>query len=117
MIGSAPPWTPSESARPPGWPSAPGEGIGSAAGAGAVQLFSSNATTIAPGVSLSQDTAGVTGVAEAGDGFGSTLALIRPGLGDTATRLAVGAPGEDSCAADIGTVQVFPVTDLDAEAS
>jgi hypothetical protein len=38
-----------------------------------------------------------------------------PGLGDPATRLAVSAPRENGSHVDSGLVQVFPVTDLDAE--
>ena len=64
---------------------------------------------------LTQDTAGVGGTAEAGDLFGDRLAFAAPGLGDPTTRLVVGVPAEDGAAADSGMVQVFPVTDLDAE--
>ncbi len=95
----------------------PGEDIGSAGNAGSVQLFSGSGANLAPGVGLSQDTAGVAGVAETGDLFGDRLAFAPPGLGDSATRLAVSAPREDGSAVDSGSVQVFPVTDLDAETS
>lgn len=54
---------------------APYEDIGSDTSAGAVQFFSSNATTITPGSALNQDTAGVSGAAEAGDTFGYALAF------------------------------------------
>jgi hypothetical protein len=95
----------------------PGEDIGSAGNAGSVQLFSGSGASLAPGVGLSQDTAGVAGVAETGDLFGDRLTFAPPGLGDSATRLAVSAPREDGSAGDSGSVQVFPVTDLDAETS
>ena len=95
----------------------PGEDVGSDSNAGAVQLFSSNNVTITTGVSLSQDTAGVSGVTEPGDLFGNQLAFAGPGLGDSATRLAVSVPSEDGAAVNQGAVQVFPITDLDAETS
>jgi hypothetical protein len=96
----------------------PGEDVGSESNAGSVQLFSSNnASTITPGAGLTQDTPGVGGSAEAGDLFGDRLAFAAPGLGDPVTRFAVGVPGEDAEATDSGLVQIFPVTDLDAEVS
>ena len=95
----------------------PGEDVGSDSNAGAVQLFSSNNITITPGANLTQDTAGVSGASEPGDLFGNQLAFAAPGLGDSATRLAVSVPGEDAAATNQGIVQVFPVTDLDAEAT
>jgi hypothetical protein len=96
---------------------APGEDVGSDSNAGAVQLFSSNNVTITIGANLSQDTAGVSGVTEPGDLFGNQLAFAAPGLGDSATRLAVSVPSEDGTVVNQGVVQVFPVTDLDAETS
>lgn len=95
----------------------PYEDVGSDSNAGAVQLFSSNNITITPGANLTQDTAGVSGASEPGDLFGYELAFAAPSLGDSATRLAVGVPGEDATHANQGMVQVFPVTDLDGEAS
>ncbi|HSU34617.1 MAG TPA: hypothetical protein VLJ88_03055 [Propionibacteriaceae bacterium] len=95
----------------------PGEDVGSKSNAGSVQFFSSNNITITPRASLTQDTAGVSGAAEAGDLFGDQVAFAAPGLGDSATRLAVSIPSEDGAAKDSGQVQVFPVADLDAEAS
>ena len=91
------------------------EDIGGASNAGSVQLFSSNGSTLSATAALTQDTPGVSGAAESGDSFGSRLAFARPGPGVSSTRLAVGLPGEDGAAADSGLVQVFPVTDLDAE--
>ena len=95
----------------------PGEDVGSDSNAGAVQLFTSNNVTITPGANLTQDTAGVGGAAEPGDLFGDQLAFAAPGLGDVTTRLAVSVPAEDGTATNQGLVQVFPVTDLDAETS
>jgi len=91
---------------------APGEDIGSARDAGVVQLFRSNLTTLTPRPALSQDTAGVSGVAEAGDLFGDRLAFGVLGRTESSMRLAVSAPGEDGAATDTGLVQVFPVTKL-----
>jgi hypothetical protein len=95
----------------------PGEDLGPNANAGAVQLFSSATDSFTAGVLLSQQTAGVSGTAEPGDGFGNSLAFAAPSLGDRLTRLGVGIPGEDGSARDTGRVQVFPITDLDAETS
>lgn len=95
----------------------PNEDIGSDANAGSVQLATSNGVTLTPTVALSQDTAGVSGATESGDAFGDKVAFAAPGLADGVTRLAVSAPGEDGAAVDSGLVQVFPVTDLDAEAT
>ncbi|HZA72414.1 MAG TPA: VCBS repeat-containing protein [Propionibacteriaceae bacterium] len=93
----------------------PGEDVGSQSNAGSVQLFSFNGVSLTPGTGLTQDTAGVSGAAEAGDLFGDTLAFAAPGLTDTVTRLAVGIPGEDGEAVDSGQVQIFRMTNLGAE--
>lgn len=93
---------------------APREDVGSGTDAGAVQFFSSNGTTLSTGVSLTQNTAGVSGAAEDGDFFGSALAWSAPVSG-TVSRLGVGAPGEDTTANNAGTVQVFPSNNLGAE--
>ncbi len=93
----------------------PSEDIGSAADAGSVQLFTSNGTTLTPGVGLTQDITNVADTAEAGDQFGRRIVLAPPGLSDTKTRLAVSAPMEDGPAADTGLVQIFPLDDLGSE--
>ena len=95
----------------------PGEDVGPAANAGSVQLFGSDESNLAPGVGLTQDTAGVSDVAEAGDLFGDRLAFGLLGRPSSSIRLAVSAPAEDGGATDTGLVQVFPITDLDAEVS
>ena len=93
----------------------PSEDIGSAADAGSVQLFTSNGTTLTPGVGLTQDITNVADTAEAGDQFGRRIVLAPPGLSDTKTRLAVSAPMEDGPATDTGLVQIFPLDDLGSE--
>ena len=95
----------------------PGEDLGAAVNGGAVQLFAGPTTSITPTAFLSQDTAGVAGVAESQDGFGNRLAFIGPSSTDPYTRLAVSAPTEDGEAVDSGLVQVFPLTDLSTEVS
>ena len=83
-----------------------------------MQLFSSDTEEIDPGTALSQDTAGVDGSAEDGDEFGTALAWIAPGLGDTRTRLAVGVPRENTTGGvDAGIVQVFPTNNLASDIS
>lgn len=94
----------------------PHEDVGAARDAGAVQLFSGNGLTLTPKASLTQNTAGVSGTSETIDWFGWSVAFARPGVGNTTTRLAVGAPLEtvgDNTQA--GMVQVFPLNDLAAE--
>jgi hypothetical protein len=95
----------------------PGEDAGTRRNAGSVQLFRSNETTLIPRAGLSQDTSGVSGVAETGDLFGDRLAFGLLGRPESSIRLAVSAPDEDGAATNSGLVQVFPVTNLDAEVS
>ena len=69
---------------------APGEDVGTVADAGAVVSISpSGASAI-----FSQDSAGMGGVAEAGDRFGAAISHL-PGLDSDGYRVAIGAPGED----------------------
>ena len=58
---------------------------------------------------VSQNTAGVEGASEAGDGFGASLAFSEPTSSTTASRtVAVGVPGEDlGRATDGGMVNLF----------
>ncbi|GAA1835191.1 VCBS repeat-containing protein [Microlunatus capsulatus] len=87
----------------------PLEDVGTIADAGAVQVFYGAAGGLsgARGRVLHQDVAGVADQAEAGDRFGSSVAmgdLNGDGFGD----LAVGVPLEDvNGRADAGAVQVF----------
>lgn len=97
---------------------APGEDLGSDTNAGLVQLFSSDTEEVDPGTALSQDTPGVGGSAEDGDEFGTAVAWIAPGLGDSRTRLAVGVPKENTTGGvDAGIVQVFPTDNLASDVS
>ncbi|MGW0461319.1 trypsin-like serine protease [Streptomyces tendae] len=74
----------------------PGEGLGSAAGAG--EAFYVRGGT---NVSVHQDRAGVPGAVEAGDGFGAVLAA-------DANHLAIGAPNENINGDDAaGNLAVF----------
>ena len=95
----------------------PGENVGSESDAGVVQLFSSDGVDLDPGPSLSQDTAGVSDSTQPGDIFGDEVAWAAPGLGDTATRLAVSATKEDGAANQTGMVQVFPMNSLGSEST
>ena len=56
-------------------------------------------------------------MAESGDHFGDRLAFGLLGRAESTVRLAVSSPNEDGAAANTGLVQVFPVTNLDAEVS
>ncbi|MFC7309200.1 FG-GAP-like repeat-containing protein [Streptomyces monticola] len=89
---------------------APGEAIGSEAGAGAAWLLHGGARGLldaggaAASVAWNQDTVGIPGVAEAGDTFGAALAT-----GDYNTDgrpdVTVGSPGEN---ASLGAVWLLP---------
>ncbi|MFD5073273.1 FG-GAP repeat protein [Streptomyces sp. NPDC058371] len=89
---------------------APGEAIGSKAGAGAAWLLHGRAQGLldangaAESVSWNQDTSGVPGVAEAGDTFGAAVATAdynANGVPDA----TVGSPGEN---ASLGAVWLLP---------
>ena len=86
----------------------PGEDLGTAADAGAVSVLYGSAGGLASnGQVLTQDTAGVPGVSEDGDGFGSAL-VAGSFNGDAFADLAVGAPGEDvGAAADAGAATIL----------
>jgi hypothetical protein len=91
---------------------APGEGLGPGqAGAGVVHvLYGSTGGLTAAGSQLwSQDSPGVGGVAEAGDGFGGALAA-GDFNGDSRADLAVGVPDENATAGSVfgaGVVHVL----------
>ena len=87
---------------------AAGETVGGRAGAGAVSLvLAGEAGFSTTGAQLfHQGAAGVPGVAEAGDGFGTAIAVGVFGGGGNA--MAVGVPGEDlGTAPDAGLVDVL----------
>jgi FG-GAP repeat len=87
----------------------PGEDIGSAFEAGAVNVLYGGAAGLngSGSQTFTQNTSGVGSTAEAFDGFGSSLAagdFDHSGFAD----LAVGVPGESSSISDIGAVSVVP---------
>jgi len=71
---------------------APGDTVSGRDGAGSVTVLQEK---YEHAVLLTQDTAGVPGRAEAGDGFGASLAL-NPRTATQVATLAVGTPGEDA---------------------
>ena len=88
---------------------APGEAIGTHTGSGAVNVFYGDRWKgLVGGGLIHQDTAGVPGVVEAGDGFGAVLAagdFNADGFDD----LAVGSPDEHiGNRADSGIIHVIP---------
>lgn len=89
----------------------PGEAVGGAAAAGAVQVIYGDAGSglTANGNQLfHQDSSGVPGGAEAGDRFGSAL-VVDDVTCDGIDDLVIGAPDEDAGGtADAGTVTVLP---------
>lgn len=82
-------------------------------GAGAVALFTHTLTadSLTPLSTVTQDTAGVSGGSEAGDGFGGGLSALPyrlPNVIATGTLLAVSATGEDlGTAVDAGLVHAL----------
>ncbi|MEV0394992.1 DNRLRE domain-containing protein [Polymorphospora rubra] len=85
----------------------PGESIGTNTFAGNVHVFSHELVSGLPksAVTINQDTAGVSGVAEVDDQFGKSvsLAAYRPAgapAGQADSFLVVGSPGEDLALAD-----------------
>lgn len=94
----------------------PGEDIGRTANAGMVHLFDGDGSTPLSHVAgLHQNSAGVSGTAEAGDLFGDELTFAAPGPGNSRTRLAVSAASEDSSHTNTGAVWIFPLDNLTAE--
>ncbi|MHB9752897.1 FG-GAP and VCBS repeat-containing protein [Streptomyces sp. BYX5S] len=86
---------------------APGETVDGVRGAGSVVLLKGGSGYIDAGRAYHQDTAGVPGVAETGDAFGSTVRLKDVNGGGRAD-LSVAASGEDiGPAADAGAVTVL----------
>ena len=96
---------------------APQEDVGSAKDAGAVTYVEGLGSGSVSGSGVDQDTAGVPGVAEAGDRFGASLATTFDG---NVTQVAVGVPGEDlGDTLDAGVVQrlSYDSDDITAEPS
>lgn len=77
---------------------APGENVGSVVDAGAVTLVRVNGTPTLPGITLTQNSAGIPDIVQAGDRFGAALGALPGDLDDgegMIDGLAIGAPGED----------------------
>lgn len=94
----------------------PGEAIGDAKFAGGVSIFSHTMNNGFPTalVGLDQNSSGISGVAEAGDGFGTSLSMTGSRPSDQTYNsdalLAVGTPNEDiGTAADAGGVTVIRI--------
>ncbi|MFG2651716.1 FG-GAP repeat protein [Streptomyces sp. NPDC048436] len=86
---------------------APGEEVGTVGGTGSVTLLKSTAGTFTSGKAWHQETAGVPGVAEAGDSFGASVRLKDINKNGKAD-LATGATGEDiGTTVDAGAVWVL----------
>ncbi|MFB4314561.1 FG-GAP repeat protein [Actinomadura sp. 21ATH] len=83
----------------------PGEDVGAARDAGLIHIVEDPITAIEE-MAIGQDSAGVSGTAEAGDGFGTSVAAAWEAA--LPLRVAAGAPGEDlGDAADAGMVTVL----------
>ncbi|WP_371525151.1 FG-GAP-like repeat-containing protein [Streptomyces sp. NBC_01283] len=98
---------------------APGEAIGSKAGAGAAWLLRGGAKGLldadgaASSVDWNQDTPGVPGVAEAGDAFGTAVATGGYNTGGV-PDVTVGSPGEN---ASLGAAWLLPNGSADGSAA
>lgn len=98
---------------------APGEAIGSKAGAGATWLLYGGAQGLvdadgaATSVAWNQATPGVPGMAEAGDTFGAAVAS-GDGNADGVPDVTVGSPGEN---ASVGAVWLLPGGSADGSAA
>ncbi|WP_263168568.1 FG-GAP-like repeat-containing protein [Streptomyces sp. SCSIO ZS0520] len=98
---------------------APGEAIGTEAGAGAAWLLRGGAQGLldsggtATSVAWNQDTAGVPGTAEAGDTFGAAVAAGDHNA-DGVPDLTVGSPGEN---ASLGAALLLPGASAQGAAS
>lgn len=84
----------------------PGEGIGTASGAGSIHVLSGRSTGVTATNLVHWTQQLIDGVFAAGNGFGSSFA-VGDFDGDTHDDLAVGAPGEDVDDIDQGTVTFF----------
>ncbi|MEU3597666.1 VCBS repeat-containing protein [Streptomyces sp. NPDC006798] len=93
----------------------PGEDLSTTVDAGAVQTFRvTSGGGFAEDAWIDQNVTDVEGEADAGDFFGQRLAAVNTASGvatPTATRLAVGVPGEESAEEhrDKGGVQIVPL--------
>ncbi|WP_371615859.1 integrin alpha [Streptomyces sp. NBC_00454] len=92
----------------------PGEAEGTLAESGSVTVFSHTLVSAVPKplLALNQDSTGVSGGCEAGDGFGTAIAMVpfrAPGATSTTeSLLAVSNPGEDLAGLeDGGSVLIF----------
>ncbi len=96
----------------------PGEDVGPHRDAGMIQLLIQPAGTgfPEPFMGLTQDSAGIPGIAETGDELGAAVLVGRNvGCGEGVTQAVAGAPGEDirvdgGHRADVGTVLVVPLS-------
>lgn len=96
----------------------PGEDLGRLRDAGAVQTFRQRfpATVPVPVASVTQNSRGIPGTAEAGDQLGAAVLVGRNvGCVEGVTQAVAGAPGEDirvsgTNRVDAGTVLVLPLT-------
>lgn len=87
----------------------PGQDHGRRTDAGAVQPFRVEGDTLVPLAPITQDSRGLPGANEAGDAFGTAVAVVRPCPG--VVGALVGAPGEDiQKASRAGAAWVVPFT-------
>jgi hypothetical protein len=87
---------------------APGESVGSATSAGLVTIVPGSATGLAmtQSTTITQNTTGLSSVAEPGDTFGTSLAASDV-TGDAFADIVVGSPGETTGASSTGAVTLL----------
>ena len=92
----------------------PGEDVGSRNAAGAVNLFRASGSGLEGQQVLTQNSTGVGDVAETGDRFGTSVAV----MSGSTHRLAVGSPYEDlGSATNAGIVQRFNFHDVASDSA
>ena len=87
----------------------PGEALGAVSGAGLVHVLLSDGTAVDPAsdLAVTQNSSGVWGSGETGDGFGTFLALLDVD-GDSRADLVVGTPGEGlGSTGDVGVLHLI----------
>ncbi|MFI7587302.1 hypothetical protein ACIB24_09540 [Spongisporangium articulatum] len=94
----------------------PGEDVGTVRDAGLAQVFTiGDDGNPVPRRAITQSSPGIPGASEAGDRFGSAVAVggSLDGPGSGTADAAIGVPGEDlGSTKDVGSVLLVPVSDL-----
>lgn len=89
----------------------PGEDLGTVKDAGSVAELAYSRGALFPGTTRSQSSAGVPGSDQAGDAFGSAVAILEPCANSSAVAYAIGVPGKSVAGlARAGNVTTYAVS-------